>query len=355
MRIAIVGGGINGLACAWYLAQRGQQVELFERGLLMRATSCASSKLLHGGLRYLEHGQFRLVREALRERDRWLQRAAHLARPLQLVIPIYSGAHRPRWQYGLGLLIYQLLSGTSSLRHHQWLDAGELLNRDPRLSPVGLRGGYAFTDGQMDDYNLGLWVAHKARDAGAVIRERTEISRIDSSGTVFAADGTRQRFDRVINVAGPWAEELSRKSGQELPFELDLVRGSHLLLDEPCPQAYLLENSLDRRVLFVLPWQGRTLIGTTEIRQPLTTSIACSTDEENYLLRAYNRYRPTPVHAGQIVDRISGLRPLVKSADDPYRATREYVIHRDRNAITVLGGKWTTCLALAEKVHNIIH
>lgn len=150
MRLGVVGGGINGLCCAFTLACRNNEVELFDRGELMSATSRASSKPLHGGLRYLETGQFRLVREALRERYGWLARARHLARPLSLIIPIYDRNRRnrgKRWQFGLELRLCRLLAGSSQHCDFQWLDRRMLLRHDPELSVAGLVGGYRFADG----------------------------------------------------------------------------------------------------------------------------------------------------------------------------------------------------------------
>jgi glycerol-3-phosphate dehydrogenase len=169
--IGIVGGGINGLCCAWSLAKQGHQVHLYERDKLMHATSAASSKLLHGGLRYLENREFRLVREALRERDAWIRRAPHLAKPLRLVMPIYAHSRRPSWMIALGLFLYDHVAGKSLFPKAKRLSKQELIRRDPILKPEGLQGGYEFSDGQMDDRALGMWVAEQAKQAGVDITE----------------------------------------------------------------------------------------------------------------------------------------------------------------------------------------
>jgi glycerol-3-phosphate dehydrogenase len=161
-------------------------------------------------------------------------------------------------------------------------------------------------------------------------------------------DGETHRFDRVVNVAGPWAGRLLSDSGLRSPFHLDAVRGSHLTLATPCVQAYLLEVSGERRIFFVLPWKGATLVGTTEVRQSLDEPVACSDAERAYLLKAYRHYFPTqyPVVTGSF----AGLRPLIHSSEDPNRMTREYAIHRDGQLISIFGGKWTTTLSLARQV-----
>ncbi len=350
MHIAIIGGGINGLCSAWVLAQQGHAVELFERDSLMQATSRSSSKLLHGGLRYLENYEFRLVREALRERDAWLKRNPELAQPLRLVLPIYRGSRRSRALVAAGLWLYDHIAGRSILPKAQWLGREALLRRDPQLQSDGLLGGYAFSDGHMDDEQLGLWVAAQARATGVQIHEHSAVQRISPAGKLVLADGKQLQFDRIANIAGPWALELLAQSGLQAEHRLDLVRGSHLVLDAPCPQAYLLEVPRERRIFFVLPWQGKTLVGTTEERQDLHAPIACSAAEEAYLLTAYQHYRHASAPMSAISSRFAGLRPLIYSAADPNRATREYALERQGRITTVVGGKWTTSMALAEKV-----
>lgn len=353
MDIGIIGGGINGLCCAWQLAKQGHQVTLYERDTLMSATSCASSKLLHGGLRYLENREFRLVREALRERDAWIKRAPHLAQPLRLVMPIYQQSRRPGWMIALGLFLYDHLAGKSQLPKAKRLTAQELIRRDPFLKSEGLQGGYEFSDGQMDDQALGLWVAEQARQAGVSISEHAEIVELTQDGRVSTANGAVHVHDRLINVAGPWAQRLLQASALDSPYQLDLVRGSHLILQAPCKQAYLLEAPNDRRIFFVLPWQGNTLVGTTEVRQTLNQPIACSQEEQSYLLNALSHYFPDALP--NVIGTFAGLRPLLRSAEDPSKATREYALHRTGKLVTVLGGKWTTAMALAEKVSHAIH
>lgn len=212
-------------------------------------------------------------------------------------------------------------------------------------------GGFEYSDGQMDEMGLGLWVARLASQNGCDIREGAEVCRLSWEGRVMLANGEEVEFDWVVNVAGPWAEVLARRSGMALRHSLDLVRGSHLILDRPCETTgWLLESPVDRRLFFILPWKGRTLLGTTEVRQNLDEPIRCSEEERTYLIEAYNHYFSPDIGAGDVVDEFSGLRPLIRSSDSPTRASREYVIERHGNVLTVLGGKWTTARALGEKV-----
>lgn len=355
MRIAVIGGGINGLCSAWRLAEGGDNVTVFERGRLMGATSSASSKLLHGGLRYLETGQFLLVREALRERDGWIDRAPLLTRPLPMLLPVYRGSRRPPWMLAVGMKLYDLLAGKSRLPKSEWLTREQVLALAPLLNPGDLLGGFRYHDGQMDDHRLGLWVAEQCRQAGVVIKEDAAVTSASPDGELTLAKGDPMAFDRILNIAGPWAEKLLIDSGVQPRYRLDVVRGSHLVVAHPCPHALILEVPSDKRIFFVLPWKGRSLIGTTEVRQSLDTPIACSDEETDYLIKAYNHFHARPVTPTDIVETFAGIRPLVKSASDPTHARRDYAFQHNGKLLTVFGGKWTTSLALAEKLKRKVH
>ena len=189
MNIGLVGGGINGLCCAWRLAEQGHQVKVYERDQIMGATSRASSKLLHGGLRYLENGEFRLVREALRERDAWLQRAPQFAKPIRLVMPIYRNARRPKWMIAVGLFLYDNIAGRSRLPNSKQLSAKEISQRDNALNTNGLLGGFEFSDGQMDDQALGIWVSEQAQKQGVKLAINSEVKAVDAEGNITTTVG----------------------------------------------------------------------------------------------------------------------------------------------------------------------
>jgi len=347
LKVAVVGGGINGVMSAWALALKGCSVDLFERGQLMGATSSASTKLLHGGLRYLEQGHIKLVREALHERRWWMMRAPHLAKPLQIWLPVYKESRRPGWMVWCGLKLYDRLAGQASLGKSRWCSRDEVERSCGYLRPEGLHGAYTFYDGYMDDHALGLWAAEKAEVAGVRIHVDTRVKAISPDATV-QVDGQRCSFDRVVNAAGPWARELLDASGIAARHELDLVRGSHLLLDRPCEKAFLLQSPTDARVCFVLPHQDKTLVGTTEVRQSLASPICCSPAETSYLLDLYHYYFPS--HDAKICGTFSGIRPLIRSHTNPNKATRDYAIETTAKVVTVYGGKWTTARAVGLRV-----
>lgn len=347
MKIAVIGGGINGVMSAWALALKDCSVDLFERGLLMGATSSASTKLLHGGLRYLEQGRLRLVREALHERRWWIVSAPLLARPLEIKLPVYKDSRWPAWRVRCGLTLYDCLAGQATLGRSRWCSREEVLRSCSGLRSESLLGAFTFYDGQMDDHALGLWAAEKAAAAGVRIRTHASVEAISPDGAL-RVKGEQRRYDCVVNAVGPWARQLLDESGIPARHELDLVRGSHLLLTDPCESAFLLQNQSDGRICFVLPYQGRTLVGTTEVRQKLSEPICCSAEEGSYLLELYRQYFPS--RRTEICGTFSGLRPLIRSHADPSKASRGYAIEKRQKVVSVFGGKWTTSRVLGLRV-----
>ena len=350
MKIAIIGGGINGVMTAWELCKNGHSVTLFEKHTLMSQTSSSSSKLLHGGLRYLENFEFRLVKEALRERQWWIDQVPDLARPLKIFIPVYKQSRRPAWLYKIGLYLYDLFAGKQNIGKHRNHSKASMEELCPGLKMNGLVKGFSYYDGQMDDYQLGLWAADQVKQyKNFTTIEKTTIDRVDIDGEVVY-NGNKEQFDKVINVAGPWAYQLLKDSDIDSDYELDLVRGSHIVVNRKLDHGYFLEVPNERRIFFVLPYQNQTLIGTTEVRQSIIDEIKPTQAEINYLIDAYNYYFVSQITEQCIVDRFAGLRPLVKSAQDSNQATREYVIQVNKNLISIFGGKWTTARQLAKKV-----
>lgn len=354
MNIAVVGGGINGLFSAWELAKQGHKVTLYERNsALLAETSSASSKLLHGGLRYLENGEFRLVKEALRERKWWIDTVPQYTQELPLLLPIYKNASRPRWQIGLGLWLYDFLAGKYNLKKRSWIGRDELLQLKTGLESEGLCGAYMFYDGQMDEGELGAWVVEQARQSGVQIKTGSKVCKISVDGSI-EINGELSQYDRVINTAGPWAENLLVSSNIKSSVKIDHIRGSHIFFDFTIPKGFFLQVPYEKRIFFVLPYQGRTLVGTTEIRQGLTEKVTCTDEEVEYLLNAYNHYFSDKKTHLDVVGKFAGLRPLIKSSDNPRQATREYLVQKTGAIVNVYGGKWTTARALSKAVAKVV-
>ena len=334
---------------AWELAKAGHSVELIEKSSVMSATSSASTKLLHGGMRYLEHGKFSLVRESLRERAWWLEAAPDVTQVIPILFPIFQRSPRSRWTIKLGMVLYDRLAGKFGVGKHRWVSCAELTEVMPNLKSAGLKGAYLFYDGQMDDYALGLWATEQAKSEGVTVLEHTQVDCITADGSV-EIQGSQRQYDRVVNVTGPWAVELLKQSGLPYEYDLDLVRGSHLLLDRNIKHGMMLTAQTDGRLFFVLPYKGKTLLGTTEVRQDLSEPVVCSESETDYLITVYNDSFDDSIDQSDVLSSFAGLRPLLKSHKNPNRATREYRIEQHEKVISVFGGKWTTARALAKKI-----
>ena len=356
--LLVVGGGINGVAIARDAAGRGLDVLLCEKGDLAGATSSASSKLVHGGLRYLEHGDFRLVRESLAERETLLRLAPHLVRPMSFVLPQGPGS-RPNWIVRAGLFLYDRLGGARSLPGARALD----LRRDALGAPLRAPGaGFVYADCRVDDARLTVTTARDAAARGAVILTRTTLSAAHREAdrwraTLQSEDGAaREVTARVlVNAAGPWVRELQRRTGLSAHHALRLVKGSHIVVPRlyEGEHAYLLQNN-DRRIVFVIPFEREfSLIGTTEL--PFTgdpAAVEISSEEVAYLCQAVARWFQRPPRFADVVWHYAGVRPLYEDrARSASAVTRDYVFDLDTArapALSIFGGKLTTHRRLAE-------
>ena len=354
MRLAVIGAGINGIMSAWALLDEGHEVVLFERHDPMGATSRSSTKLLHGGLRYLAHGNFGLVREGLRARAWWLERAPQHTRTIEIAIPVYRGSAHRRAMLKAGLVLYEMLAGNQSLGRHRWVDAAELTRQVPQMATRGLRGAYLFRDGQMDDHDLGNWALTQIVAKGALVRAHLAVQRIDTDGLIMTPQG-HETFDGIINACGPWAGALLECSDIRTRRRLDLIRGSHLLVSRHHACGFLVESPDDGRPCFILPYGGNTLVGTTEVRQGLGEPVVCSDEERAYLTRVYNAFFDPDLEPGSIQSTFAGVRPLVASSTRKAGAvTRESVIECRGRVLTIFGGKWTTSRELGLRVAETV-
>jgi glycerol-3-phosphate dehydrogenase len=355
--LLIVGGGINGTGIARDAAGRGLTVLLCEKGDLASATSSASSKMIHGGLRYLEHGAFRLVRESLAEREVLLRTAPHLVRPMRFVLP-HGPGQRPRWMLRAGLFLYDRLGGARSIPASAAVD----LRGGPYGAPLRdeVRDGFVYSDCVVDDARLTVATVRDAARRGAVISTRTEFIAARREGDVWRAQlehaaATREVTARVlVNAAGPWAEEARARAGLAGRAKLRLVKGSHIVTRRlyDGDHAYLLQNE-DGRVVFAIPFErDYTLVGTTEAAAANPPAAPVTDDEVAYLCRAVGRWFTRAPEPADIVWRFSGLRPLYDDgAKSASAASRDYVFELDAAgppALSIFGGKLTTYRRLAE-------
>jgi glycerol-3-phosphate dehydrogenase len=353
MQVAVVGGGINGAGIAWELARKAYDVTLFERGAFGAQTSSATTKLIHGGLRYLENLHVGLVRESLRERGWLLEHAPELVKPVEILLPVYNDSPRSRLEIRIGLTLYDLLAGRHNIARHRVLTADEISAEAP-LERRGLRGGFSYWDAQVDDGQLARTVVDSARREGAKTREFTAVVAIDEDDggwRIRTSTGEVQHFDLVINAAGPWMNQLLQANDLSAAYRLSLVRGTHIVLRENVSGVgVLLQSVEDRRVFFVLPWKGTTLVGTTEVLQSDPDETAPSDEEIDYLITRFNRYFRNKIGRPDVASAFAGARPLVGRASNPSAIGREYRVVRRGSLINVFGGKMTTFMALARRV-----
>jgi len=359
--VLVVGGGINGAGIARDAAGRGLSVCLCEQDDLAAHTSSASTKLIHGGLRYLQQGEFALVRKALNERETLRQLAPHLIAPTRFVLP-HARHLRPAWLLRAGLWLYDHLGhATPHFPRSQRID----LRRDPSgaaLQP-GYRTGFTYADARVNDARLVVLNALDAHERGADIRTRTRCEQLirhrDHWWAVLrTANGDVQRVRArcVVNASGPWAGTVLERAGLDAPLGVRLVQGSHLVVPRlfAHDSAYLFQQP-DQRVVFAIPFeQDFTLIGTTDTDYDGDPAqVQTRADEQTYLLEAVNRFVRVPVRAEDIVWRYSGVRPLLADHHrDASRVTRDYRLALDTAGaplLSVLGGKLTTYRALAEE------
>ncbi|MBV9882164.1 MAG: glycerol-3-phosphate dehydrogenase [Sphingomonadaceae bacterium] len=352
--LLVVGGGINGAAIARDAAGRGLDVLLVEKDDLAGHTSSASSKLIHGGLRYLEQYEFGLVRESLQEREILLRTAPHLVRPLRFILPDPPGG-RHFWLIRAGLLLYDLLAGRGSLPRSRAIGRGEAELGAP-LKP-GFRLA-SYWDAWVDDSRLVVLNALDAHERGAEIATRTELLSARREGDAWAATlsgGRTLRATSIVNAAGPWvAEVLKGRLGAETKSRARLVKGSHILVPRlwQGEQAYILQNEADGRVVFALPYGAHSLIGTTDIPVERPEDAVIDTDEIAYLCAAANLYFTKQTAPAEVIWSYAGVRSLYDDGEAQAKdITRDYHLELDKapgpRLLSVFGGKITTARHLA--------
>lgn len=361
--LLIIGGGINGAGIARDAAGRGLSVLLVEREDLASHTSSASTKLIHGGLRYLEYQEFRLVREALAERERLLRIAPHIIRPLEFVLPHDTGM-RPAWMIRTGLFLYDHLA------RRDRLPASRAIRLAAHAAGTALKPefdtAFVYWDCCVDDSRLVVLNAQDAASRGALIRTRTTLVSARSQGDAWTAEiedeftGRRQsvRARAIVNAAGPWVEEvLKSRLGRSGTPSIRLVKGSHIVVPRVYAggHAYVLQNP-DRRIVFAIPYEREfTLIGTTDVAfEGDPETVAASEDEIAYLCESVNRYFRVQLCARDVVHQYAGVRPLYDDRSMSASAvTRDYVLDVEGGKgaaplLSVFGGKITTFRRLAE-------
>jgi glycerol-3-phosphate dehydrogenase len=363
--LLVVGGGVNGTGIARDAAGRGLKVLLCEQDDLASHTSSASTKLIHGGLRYLEEFHFSLVRKALREREVLLAAAPHIMRPLHFVMP-YDAHLRPAWMIRTGLFIYDHLARRAHLAASSSIDLGSHIAGEPLQS--GYRRGFVYSDGWVDDARLVVLNALDAQARGATILTRVRCEQLTaqaggwSAALRGASDSVTVAARTVVNASGPWVSDfVTRASPVHTAHQVRLVKGSHIVVPRLFDHrfAYIFQNQ-DRRIVFAIPYEHDfTLLGTTDVdyhADPAVVRIDAA--EISYLCTLANRYFKQQITPADCVWSYSGVRPLLQDESrDPMSVTRDYALELDRlpaPLLSVFGGKITTYRKLSEDAVNLL-
>lgn len=359
--LLVIGGGINGAAIANVAAGRGLKVALIEKGDFASGTSSKSTKLIHGGIRYLENFEFDLVYESLKERAIQLKTASHLVKPLEFFIPVYKGDRRPLWMMRLGVFLYDFLAGRYKIAQHRHLSRDEIARQEPNILTDGLVGAVSYFDAQMDDARLCLENILSASEKGAVIANYVSVT--DFMKDAREAKGVKAKdlingreltvkAKRVICAVGPWTNYLLRMDDPAAKKKVRTTKGIHIVYKGALSNhALLISSGRDNRIFFVIPWMGHSLIGTTDTDYIETPEKAMATDADiDYLFSEAKRIFPSTNFTREgIITTFAGLRPLIRQGGkSPSKVSRKHVIFKTDSGITfVIGGKYTTYRAIA--------
>ena len=360
--IVVIGGGATGVGVAIDAASRGYSVLLLERHDFGKGTSSRSTKLVHGGVRYLAQGDVNLVREALRERGLMRRNAPHVVHELGFVVPSYS-----RWTtafYGVGLWTYHLLSGRQQFGPTRRLSKDEALAHVPTLNATDLRGGILYFDGQFDDARLLVNMVRTAAEQGAVLLNYATVTALsrDASGKVNGVAFRDEESGReghaaarvVVNATGAFCDDVRRMSNATVEPMVKPSQGVHLVFDRsflPGDTAFVVPKTADGRVMFAIPWHGHTLVGTTDVAVPDASLEPLPTEEEiAFVLDTAGRYLQKKPTRADVLSAFAGIRPLVSAGGGKNTASlsRDHTIRTESGLLTITGGKWTTYRNMAE-------
>jgi glycerol-3-phosphate dehydrogenase len=373
--VCVIGGGATGSGCALDAQLRGLNTVLIEAGDFASATSSRSTKLIHGGIRYLQEavtdmdpGQYKVVKQALRERRFMLDNAPFLAHPMEFLVPCYSW-----WEtvyYGVGTKIYDRIAGKHNFFPSKFRSAKDAVARWPLLQGNGLKGAIVYADGQFDDARFAVALVQTMTEAGGEAINHARVVQLekDAGGKIAAAEiedqlsGARTtiRAKIFVNATGPYSDHIRAMANPSAEKRLRLSKGVHILLplDDRTADAMVVPKTDDGRVIFAIPWLGRLLVGTTDDEVTHDDELVVKRSEVDYLLQQLNRYLSRPFAAEEVVGGFAGVRPLVSSGkgSKTKKLLREHEVEVDGGSglISVLGGKWTTYRAMAEDAINAV-
>jgi glycerol-3-phosphate dehydrogenase len=369
--VLVIGGGITGAGVALDAATRGYSVALVERNDFASGTSSKSTKLAHGGIRYLPQFDFALVHEALTERGLMLENVPFLVRPLGFVLPIYVGDRHPvglpitlpfglgiGLELNIGLWMYDVMAGKRNIARHEWISRARALSLAPSLKADGLKEAFTYYDGQLDDVRLTVTGLRTAAQWNAAIANHAEVIGFERTNGKLSGAQVRDKLTgrefvvqarHMVNAGGIFAERIEALTGDEPKIQVQPSRGIHLVFDRRdvplLAMAVVLPETEDGRILFVIPWESRVLVGTTDTGGGDLDHPVATDDEIAYLIRHVNRYLDVYLTRGQVLSTYAGYRPLVRSRDQNQGkdlSRTHAIIESDSGMVSIVGGKLTT-------------
>jgi glycerol-3-phosphate dehydrogenase len=357
--VVVLGAGINGSAIAKALAQEGKRVLVLEKNRIAAGASSHSSRLIHGGLRYLENAEFSLVREALHDRQYLLERYPDLVKLRHFYLPVYENSRRPAWMIRLGLWLYSLFA--RNVQKAQRVPKEQFLKKFNALKANGLKAVFTYFDAKTDDDALTCRIADEARALGAEIVEHAVIKTvvIDEEKIAIELEGRTVRTSLLINATGAWVDEVNARFNLPSSYTIEKLSGIHLVIDRVLVPDPLFLETASKRIFFIIPEKETTLIGTTERSEAGEVDrIKVNNEDIEYLLRESNIYLKKALTRKDIKEVFIGTRPIIKSAKDLTRMSREYKLDLHRlgknRLLHVYGGKLTTFPSLAKRVVKVL-
>lgn len=357
--VIILGAGINGVAIAKALAESGKRVLIIEKNHIAAGASSHSSRLIHGGLRYLETYEFSLVKEALRDQKYLLDTYPELVTLRPFYLPIYKGSKRPAWMIGIGLWLYSFFAqhGEKSLE----VSKKEFLKEFPAIKEDGLKAVFRYFDAKTDDKGLTYEIAEEAREEGVKIVEKTELASVIIDDEIIRLETSEGGFQTqtLINATGAWVDEVNEKFNLPSSYTIEKLSGIHLVIDRVLVSQPLILETSTKRIFFIIPQNETTLIGTTErSEEDEVDKIRVNNEDIEYLLRESNHYLRTALRRNDIKEVYIGTRPIIKSQKDPSQMSREYKLDlhhiKKSRVLHVYGGKLTTFPSLARKTVSLL-
>ena len=346
-KIGIVGGGITGLISAYFLSQEGYKVDLYEKKTLLSETSSKTTKLIHGGIRYLENLQFHEVKNGINDRKWWLENFPDETKLQEIIILSKKKLSPEIFKFFFGIKVYETFAGRSNIK------TGRLYKQDDLLS-LGIKNnisaGISFYDGLMQE-SVGQEIIKRCKKNGVNFYEHNEIKCIRSEGFI-----EEKQYKKIIIATGPWVSSFLKQNKIDTNKTIDYIKGSHLIINREIKKGFMFRDQKKHRYIFALPYQGNLLIGTTEQRVGSPEDNQVLDSEANYLLESINIYIDRPISKDEIIESYAGVRPLIKSkAQDFHSSSRDFYIQKDHNLLSLFGGKWTTAPSIARNIVRIVN